>query len=336
MFLVVFSLSIFGRLFKREKRKILTEGKVIFIGLAGAGKTTILHRLIHGEFISPERTMGLNADEFEYKGVNFNTFDLGGQIAFHSLWKAYVRFATAVVYVIDASNPTLFQESFTALQNVLNLLPPKCTLLLLANKSDLVKENIYDEVLEVFDLYTIQTRTDLKAINIFLLSTKTGEAFFTAFDWLASSMTGEGFEEPKINLHNVFVYDKISGIPRINACIGSIEDQPEILTPLFSAIDQFAKELDSKIAGIDHIVLQKEKGNNEKYSLIKIASQNQVCIMVVDQHDSVQTVTKMGEGILKWVINEKLPLCPPDVVVPIDKEDLLDFLRTAFIEQLSV
>ena len=111
-------MSFIKRLFKR-KEKQLAEGTVVFLGLGEAGKTTILNRLIHGDFSNPIRTMGLNVDEFSYRKVKFRTFDLGGQDTFHTLWASYVQYATALVYVLDASNPILFPESYEALQNVL-------------------------------------------------------------------------------------------------------------------------------------------------------------------------------------------------------------------------
>ncbi|MFX0114434.1 MAG: ADP-ribosylation factor-like protein [Candidatus Hodarchaeota archaeon] len=183
-------MSFIKRLFKR-KEKHLAEGTVVFLGLGEAGKTTILNRLIHGDFTNPIRTMGLNVDEFSYRKVKFRTFDLGGQDTFHTLWASYVQHATAVVYVVDASNPMLFPESYEALKNVLKSIPDDCILLILANKADLNTARALEDILRTFDLFFLQRMAYLKSINIFLISAKTGDSFHKAFDWLVDALTVE-------------------------------------------------------------------------------------------------------------------------------------------------
>ena len=175
-------------IFKRNK--VAFKGNVAFIGLGYAGKTTILNRLRNNEFVEDSvRTMGLNVDAFEYNGIKFSAFDLGGQETFRMIWEPYVSNALAVVYVIDSSTPELFEESASVLHKVLSYIPNNATLLILANKSDLAGPDTLDQIVAKFDFYTLQTTTNLARINIFYISAKTGDQFEDAFDWLAESVT---------------------------------------------------------------------------------------------------------------------------------------------------
>ncbi|MHA1331451.1 MAG: ADP-ribosylation factor-like protein, partial [Candidatus Hodarchaeales archaeon] len=103
--------------FETEKKELVT-----FVGLARAGKTTTLNRLRTGEFYpKPMRTLGLNIESFEYRNIQFSAFDLGGQTTFQMLWEDYLRISSAVVFVVDCSNPDDFEESKEALYS--NVLP---------------------------------------------------------------------------------------------------------------------------------------------------------------------------------------------------------------------
>lgn len=184
----VIILGLFSKLFRRDKKVV--EGNVAFVGLSYAGKTTVLNRLRTEEFKEDQlRTMGLNVDSFEYKGVKFSAFDLGGQETFRMIWEPYVKNALAVCFVIDSSTPELFGESAAVLREVLGYIPDKATLLLLANKSDLAAENALADIVEQFGFKELQESANLKSINLFYVSAKTGDQFDDAFEWLADSVS---------------------------------------------------------------------------------------------------------------------------------------------------
>ena len=128
--------------------------------------------------------MGLNVDSVAYEDIQFQIFDLGGQVAFRDLWEAHVGTANGIVYVIDAADPSLFAESQEALIACLSQIPAKSLLMILANKSDLVESVSLTTIITTFKWIEIQTMYDFKAINLFHLSTKTGERFDESFQWL--------------------------------------------------------------------------------------------------------------------------------------------------------
>ncbi|XP_059591121.1 uncharacterized protein LOC100854726 [Vitis vinifera] len=70
------------------------------------------------EGLPPDRiipTVGLNIDRVELSNTKLVFWDLGGQSGLHSIWEKYYEEAHAVVYVIDASCPSCFEDSKSAL-----------------------------------------------------------------------------------------------------------------------------------------------------------------------------------------------------------------------------
>ena len=122
-----------------------TEVQVLIIGLDNAGKTTVLERLkniflktpeISAELIPP--TIGMNLGKMEISGNKAIFWDLGGQQSLRSIWDHYFQEADAVLFVLDAADPSRFAEARAALQNVISHreLRPTVPLAVMANKQD--------------------------------------------------------------------------------------------------------------------------------------------------------------------------------------------------------
>ena len=184
------SKTLLSRFLGQPKERI--QGIVSLIGLSYAGKTTILHKLMTGEFLdNPFRTMGLNVEYFEYKNVKFAAFDLGGQEGLRSIWEPYLKESISVCYVIDSSDPEKYQESANVLHSVLHFIPERAILVLLVNKSDLAPQDALVKIVTTFKFKELQETANLKAINLFYISAKTGDQFDMAFSWLADAITGK-------------------------------------------------------------------------------------------------------------------------------------------------
>jgi ADP-ribosylation factor-like protein 5B len=54
------------------------EYKVVIVGLANAGKTTLLYQLHLGEVVSAHPTIGSNVEEVKHNNVRLQVWDLGG------------------------------------------------------------------------------------------------------------------------------------------------------------------------------------------------------------------------------------------------------------------
>ena len=339
----MFEISLLKRLFRRHSKEEKTstppskQELITFIGEAYAGKTTILHRLRTGEYYgSTVRTMGLNVDSFEYRNVQFQAFDLGGQESFHMIWGDYLRLSTAVVFVIDCSNPLSFPSSKAALYNAMTSIPENAVLLIVANKADISGVDPYVTLLKHFDLYDIQQKGNFRAINIFHMSAKTGSNFYQAFDWLIETLTGE-IILPNIHIHNVCIYQTDSGllIGSSSPTPGQSHYDPALLTSMFSAVNTFAEA--SMGAGVREILMKRSKtaGTDEvsdNYKLVRVEETDFSVILIVNESDSMRKSVKIGKDLLIWTrikIPEKEKL-----IEQIDGEEIQNYLATKFPEDL--
>ena len=122
--------------------------KIITIGNAGVGKTSIIKRFVSNEF--EENTASTLGLEFTYKKINLNNnrtiniklIDTGGQEKYRALSKTYFKNTDGVLFVFALNNEmsftdltewiVLFNENHNGKDNI-----PKY---LVGNKSDLKKE----------------------------------------------------------------------------------------------------------------------------------------------------------------------------------------------------
>lgn len=75
--------SLFGKLFGSK------EVRILMLGLDAAGKTTILYKLKLNQTMTTIPTVGFNVENFTYKNIKFNMWDVGGQDKIRPLWRHY-------------------------------------------------------------------------------------------------------------------------------------------------------------------------------------------------------------------------------------------------------
>eukprot|EP00002_Diphylleia_rotans_P009799 TRINITY_DN2013_c0_g4_i2.p1 TRINITY_DN2013_c0_g4~~TRINITY_DN2013_c0_g4_i2.p1 ORF type:complete len:109 (-),score=20.80 TRINITY_DN2013_c0_g4_i2:1039-1365(-) len=81
--------------------------KVIVVGLNNAGKTTTLYKLLLGEVVVTQPTIGSNVEEIEYKNAQFQMWDIGGQESLRTSWSTYY----SNTHVSD-DNDTINRDSY--------------------------------------------------------------------------------------------------------------------------------------------------------------------------------------------------------------------------------
>ena len=77
---------IFSKFFSLISKR---ETLILMKGLDAAGKTTILYQLKKAELDKTIPTIGFNVEMFDYKGLRFTIWDVGGQNKINMLWKHY-------------------------------------------------------------------------------------------------------------------------------------------------------------------------------------------------------------------------------------------------------
>jgi GTP-binding protein SAR1 len=88
------------------------QGTILLLGLDNAGKTTFLHKLKTANsttvFAPTEQP---RVETFQYDGIKFAGWDLGGHEAVRYLWQDYVCEASAIMFLIDATDHARLQEA---------------------------------------------------------------------------------------------------------------------------------------------------------------------------------------------------------------------------------
>lgn len=111
---------------------------VLFLGLDGAGKTSVLYWLKYGTAESVIPTIGFNVETVQpVKNVSFTVWDVHGGDKARPVWSRYFTGCDGLVFVVDGSNESRFNEAREELNWVLKSdevvgMP----LVLLVNKQD--------------------------------------------------------------------------------------------------------------------------------------------------------------------------------------------------------
>jgi small GTP-binding protein len=156
--------------------------KLAILGTGGVGKTSIVQSYFSKEVPTIYiPTIGSNISRKEYKleteHIRVNLWDIGGQISFNPLNPTFFNNIDAAFLVFDLSYP---KESLIELQKVyLKLIKensPKCHIIFLGNKSDLVKPENFGTLLNILNHY------HLSEYNLIFTSAKTKDNVKEAFE----------------------------------------------------------------------------------------------------------------------------------------------------------
>jgi small GTP-binding protein len=115
---------------------------IVMVGLDNAGKTSLMYKAKIKEVIKVHPTMAFNVEcVHATKKLKFKIWDIGGREPNRPLWKAYVRKTEGVVFVVDSTDSSRFEEARHELFNLLNSDSAQLSqvpILVLANKQDCV------------------------------------------------------------------------------------------------------------------------------------------------------------------------------------------------------
>ena len=122
--------------------------KIIFVGDAGVGKTTIINRINDNEFQSSyDATIGVDfwPKKINFKGneITLQIWDTAGQERYRGLIPSYVRNSSIVFIVFDITN----RKTFESIQKWIELIKSieKNILVLIGNKEDLKDKREVEE-----------------------------------------------------------------------------------------------------------------------------------------------------------------------------------------------
>ncbi|XP_078660000.1 small COPII coat GTPase SAR1B-like [Branchiostoma floridae x Branchiostoma belcheri] len=177
------------------------KGKLVFLGLDNAGKTSLLNRLKFGTMATPRPTGQPHCEELTIADMTFRTHDLGGHKQARRVWREYLPAVDAVVFIIDVTDSRRFQEANKELQGLLkDELTSATPLLILGNKIDDPRAAGEFQLRTAFGLHGVTTgklsslfssfrkrspSQQASGLWNFMCSVKEKQGYGEAFRWLA-------------------------------------------------------------------------------------------------------------------------------------------------------
>ena len=153
-----------------EESVNVTRHKIIFVGDAGVGKTTIISRIMDNPFsevYEPSIGVDFMSKNILFRGQNIKLqmWDTAGQEKYKGLIPSYVRNSSIVFVIFDVSTKT----SFDNIPNWINFIRTieNTTLVLCGNKIDLAEREVKREEGEAL--------AQKEGIAYFEVSAKTGD-----------------------------------------------------------------------------------------------------------------------------------------------------------------
>ena len=153
----------------------MVSKKIILTGSFGVGKTSLFNRFIHQQFSDKYlTTIGVKVNnktvKIEDETISMMVWDIAGEVSQDKVPVSYFLGASGIIYVMDLSRPLTFLNLETDIQ-FLRELVPNGTILIVANKKDLVTEEQLESILREmprpFD-YSTSAKTGENVEELFL------------------------------------------------------------------------------------------------------------------------------------------------------------------------
>lgn len=163
--------------------------KVVLLGNAAVGKTSLLERFVNERFnetLSYQNTIGaaFAAKQIEINGKNLvmGIWDTAGNERYDAMTKIYYRGAKAAIVCYDVTKPSTFQKAKFWVRELRDV-EEECKIYLCGTKRDILSNS---DIITTPDIDTVQSYASGIQAKYFLTSSKTGENVVELFTEIAN------------------------------------------------------------------------------------------------------------------------------------------------------
>ena len=165
------------------------EIKVLFIGLDGAGKTSIITKLKgleRGERSEIFPTAFLNCARITFNNKKFNCIEVSGLKRYRKVWKNFYNEVDGIIFVIDGTDVGSMHLIKGLINDLDNNLEKNIPVVFMVNKQDIVDKSLnVEQVKNIIEIDRMATDFNwhiVKSVSY------TGEGINEAFDYIQTEI----------------------------------------------------------------------------------------------------------------------------------------------------